>query len=142
VEKYQEEFHDVPVKDSVKVQDYIDQCTHNGIVYRKVDLRPIVHQVMQWLRTITQQELPEYGRKQIRALAFLQTALNTNNKMRAGLIEGSIVPFVVSQIAFNNRKAMLIRKRDLDAQVPCAYTPCQFAYYSLIYEFMTPSIPI
>jgi len=91
---------------------------------------------MQWRRTITQQELPEHGRKQIRALVFLQTMLNTNKKMRAGLIECGIVPFVVSQIAFNNCKAMLIRKRDLDAQVPCAYTPCQFAYYSLICEFM------
>ena len=57
--------------------------------------------------------------------------------MRAGLIECGIVPFVVSRIAFNNHKAKLIRKHELDAQVPCVYTPCQFAYYSLIYEIMT-----
>jgi len=137
VDEYQEDLDDSPVKNSVKAQDYMDQCTKNGMVYRTVDLRPIVHQVMQWLRTITQQQLPDHGRKQIRALAFLQTALNTNNKMRAGLIECGIVPFVVSQIEFNNRKSMLIRTRDLVAQVPCEYTPCLFAYYSLIYEFMT-----
>jgi len=136
VEEYQEEFDEFQVKDSVKAQDYMDQCTQNGMVYRTVDLRPIVHQVMQWLRTITQEELPVHGRKQIRALALLQTALKTNDKMRAGLIECGIVPFVVSQIAFNNGKAMLIRKRELDAQVPCAYTPCQFAYCSLMYELM------
>jgi len=136
VEKYQEEFDEIDVKDSEKAQKYMDQCTKNGMVYRTVDLRPIVNQVMQWLCTITREEIPDKGPKQIRALALLQTALKTNNKMRAGLIECGIVPFVVSQIEFNNHKAMLIRKRELDAQVPCAYTPCQFAYYSLLYELL------
>ena len=136
VEEYQEESSEIDLKDSEKAQHYMDQCMKNIMVYRTVDLRPIVCQVMQWLRTITQQELPEHGRKQIRALALLQTALKTNHKMRAGLIEYGIVPFVVSRIAFNNGKAMLIRKRKLDAQVPCEYTPCQFAYYSLLYELL------
>ena len=139
VEEYQEESDEIDVEDSEKAQRYMDQCTQNAMVYRKIDLRPIVHQVIQWLRTITREDLPEHGRKQIRALALLQTALKTNDKMRAGLIECGIVQFVVNQIAFNNAKATLIRKRELDAQVPCAYTPCQFAYYSLMYELMMES---
>ena len=137
VEEYKESPDQIDIVDSEIAQKYMDQCTKNGMVYQTLDLRPIVHQVMQWLHTITREELPDNGPKQIRALALLQTALKTNNRMRAGLIECGIVPFVVSRIAFNNDKAMLIRKRELDAQVPCAYTPCQFACYSLIYEFMT-----
>ena len=116
-EEYAEASDDAPEKDSVNAQRYMDECTQNGMVYQNVDMRPVVYQVMQWLRSTTHQELPEHGRKHIRALSFLQTALHTNKNMRTHLIECGIVPFVVRQIAFNNHKAMLMRTRGLDAHV-------------------------
>jgi len=60
-EEYTEASDEAPEKDLVNAQRYMDECTQNSMVYQNVDLRPVVHQVMQWLRTITQQQLPKHG---------------------------------------------------------------------------------
>ena len=136
VREYEGAPDDVPLKDSEKAQLYMDACARNGVVYQRADLRPIVYQVIQWLHTLAQHELQQHGRTQIRGLALLQNALNTNNTTRMALIECGLVPFIVRQISSNNHKAMLLRNKTLVAQFPCEYTPCQFAYYSLLYALM------
>ena len=118
-------------------QEMIDECVISLDIFRTVDLGPVIQAIMTWLTKTTAERNPDKTSIQLKALSFFDTALKQNYEVRTDLIKYGIINFLIKEISINNDMAKSIAKGYITQEESCDALRMQFAYYSIMYQFMS-----